>query len=67
MVIAMELFLFHQHINQCPHCHDHPFALCLEGLRLLTAASSAVHAVGCLCEDCSAAYERDRRDPRDGR
>ena len=25
-----------------------------------------VHPIGCECEACSAAYERDRRDPRDG-
>lgn len=24
-----------------------------------------VHPIGCECEDCAAAYELDRRDPRD--
>jgi len=25
-----------------------------------------VHPIGCVCESCSATYERERRDPRDG-
>lgn len=24
-----------------------------------------VHQIGCVCESCSASYERDRVDPRD--
>lgn len=39
------MFLFHQHLDVCAHCREHPFALCLEGLRLLVAASAA-HADG---------------------
>lgn len=27
---------------------------------------AGVHSIGCACESCSAQYERDRRDPRDG-
>jgi hypothetical protein len=27
----------------------------------------ALHSVGCVCEECSAAYERARFDPRDVR
>lgn len=32
----------HRHIDACGHCRDHPFALCLVGLRLLRAAIAAV-------------------------
>lgn len=46
------MLLFRRHVDACAHCRDHPFALCLEGLRLLTAAA-AVHVVGCTCDDCA--------------
>lgn len=26
---------FHDHLDKCRQCREHPFALCLEGTRLL--------------------------------
>ena len=34
----------HRHVDACAHCRDHPFALCLIGLRLLHAAVAEVEA-----------------------
>lgn len=31
---------FHDHLDVCDQCREHPFALCREGDRLLTAAAS---------------------------
>jgi hypothetical protein len=32
---------FHAHLDECRQCRDNPFALCLEGARLLSETATA--------------------------
>lgn len=34
---------FHQHLDVCTQCRNHPFNLCEEGVRLLRGSAKMVH------------------------
>jgi len=42
---------FHAHLDACSQCRDHPFALCLVGLRLLFAIVAAMHEAHAVAEE----------------
>jgi hypothetical protein len=37
----MNANIFHDHLDTCSHCNDHPFALCHEGIKALREAARA--------------------------
>ena len=38
---AMNPTLFHDHLDECEQCREHPFNLCEEGARILEETSTA--------------------------